>query len=551
VIGNGTSTSFRANALTVLKNGNIGVNIPFPLAKFHVYEGAVLFEGSSGSIPATGAGRRLMWIPSEGAFRAGTVTGSQWDFISTNSFASGLDNELGPVANQSFIAGGQTNFISSENAFIGAGSENSALAPKSFIGGGTMNLVSSANSFIGGGEKDTVSGDWSFIGGGQYNKVISANAFVGGGLANAASGNNAFIGGGLFNLAAGFGTFVGGGDENQAIGSQSFVGGGQMNIASGANSFVGSGSANQALGNLSFIGSGLFLNAESFSETVFGRYNEDYTPQGSIGTWDEDDRLFVIGNGISHNSRSNALTLLKNGNLGIGTSSPNARLAVNSGGSFIAQTILSSSTVGSWLTIGNSDTGGRYFQLISSGSANGGGAGNLLIAHGVNPGSVSAIPMIIRGDNNRVGIGTDNPATLLHVNGEITASCGVLICSDRRYKTNITPLSHTLDKIQNLRGMYYHWDKSQYPEKAFTDERQIGVIAQELEAQFPELVHTDDDGFKTVDYPKISAVLLTAVNELSANQQRIMEENALLKHQLDEVMSILSDLAEESAHVSR
>jgi hypothetical protein len=335
-----------------------------------------------------------------------------------------------------------------------------------------------------------------------------------------------------------------------------------------------------ASGSLAFTGGGDYLLAKSRCEAVFGSYNEDYTPEEPFG-WSEDDRLFIVANGTSEGNRSNAVTILKNGrtgigtsnpqnkldieggiavgsgysgsttspangaiiegNVGIGTTSPDAKLALSTSAN-IVQTVLSNSTVGSWMAIGNSDTGGKYFQLISTGYANGGGAGNLLIAHGASPGSAAGIPVIIRGDNNRVGIGTNTPSSLLHVNGDITASCGVLTCSDFRYKTNIVPVPQVLKKIRNLKGVYYHWNIAQHPEKAFTNDRQIGVIAQELEMQFPELVHTDDDGYKTVDYPKLSAVLLNAVNELSTNQQKIMAENAVLKEQLNEAIQALSDL---------
>ncbi len=58
--------------------------------------------------------------------------------------------------------------------------------------------------------------------------------------------------------------------------------------------------------------------APSGYETALGRYNTDYTPNSDVG-WDDNDRLFVIGNGTSSSSQSNALTILKNGRIGIGS----------------------------------------------------------------------------------------------------------------------------------------------------------------------------------------------------------------------------------------
>jgi len=54
-------------------------------------------------------------------------------------------------------------------------------------------------------------------------------------------------------------------------------------------------------------------SAESFVETVAGRYNTSYTP-ASATTWASADRLFVIGNGTSTNARSDALIVFKSGN---------------------------------------------------------------------------------------------------------------------------------------------------------------------------------------------------------------------------------------------
>jgi hypothetical protein len=53
--------------------------------------------------------------------------------------------------------------------------------------------------------------------------------------------------------------------------------------------------------------------ALSYNETVLGQYNTNYSPNSSFG-WDENDRLFVIGNGTDILNKSNALTMLKNGN---------------------------------------------------------------------------------------------------------------------------------------------------------------------------------------------------------------------------------------------
>jgi hypothetical protein len=72
---------------------------------------------------------------------------------------------------------------------------------------------------------------------------------------------------------------------------------------------------------------GYFVTAPSAFETVFGYYNTDYTPIGPSNGYNLQDRLFTIGNGTS-SSRSDALVILKNGNVGLGNSSPESTLHV-------------------------------------------------------------------------------------------------------------------------------------------------------------------------------------------------------------------------------
>jgi flagellar capping protein FliD len=90
--------------------------------------------------------------------------------------------------------------------------------------------------------------------------------------------------------------------------------------------------------------------------------------------------------------------------------------------------------------------------------------------------------------------------------------------SDQRLKQNIHPLDNALTKLQGLRGVNFEWKKSQDQEAG----TQIGLIAQEVEGVLPELVSTDGDGYKSIAYGQLSAVLIEAVKE----QQQIIEQKS-------------------------
>lgn len=98
----------------------------------------------------------------------------------------------------------------------------------------------------------------------------------------------------------------------------------------------------------------------------------------------------------------------------------------------------------------------------------------------------------------------------LTVNGDITAT------SDRNLKKHIAyKVGFGLDEVCQLRPATYRWKGENKAEK------EIGLIAQDVEEIFPELVRTDEDGKKSVNYQKLSVVLLQAVKELTARVEAL------------------------------
>ena len=134
---------------------------------------------------------------------------------------------------------------------------------------------------------------------------------------------------------------------------------------------------------------------------------------------------------------------------------------------------------------------------------------------------------------NNVGIGTNTPSQKLSVNGNICYTGSIGACSDIRYKKNLTPLTGALNSVLSLHGIYYNWDTDRFKDKAFTNDRQLGFSAQEIEKLFPEIVQTDAKGYKAVDYSRLTPVLVEAVKD----QQKEIEE---LKARLDKMERLLA-----------
>jgi len=124
--------------------------------------------------------------------------------------------------------------------------------------------------------------------------------------------------------------------------------------------------------------------------------------------------------------------------------------------------------------------------------------------------------------------------------GNITA-VSVNQTSDKRLKKNITTLTSGLAMVNRLRGVRYNWKDESKPEA------KIGFIAQEVEEVLPELVITKEDGFKAVNYAEMTAVLVEAVKELTAQVEALKAENNSLKVEASKVEAMEDRLAKIEA----
>ncbi len=469
-IGNGNSMSDRKNAITVLRNGNIGIGITEPSTKLHVHDGNVVFSAygivppAAGDVPFTGAGRAMMWYVDKAAFRAGYVQGTKWnkDSIGPYSIALGYDN-------------------------LAKGDYTVALGYKTTASGYNATAIG-----------------WSTIASGFFSTAT--------GFGTRADGDDAFSAG-TFTSAYG--------NSSTAMGDGT--------IASGRNA-TAMGFGTEARGNNSIsMGQGLLTRANS--AITIGILNDSLDFSTSPTVSSPADRLFQIGNGTSALDRRNAMTVLRNGNVGIGTTSPGFPLNFSNA---------SGDKISLW-----GDNGIHYGfgiqQALMQIYTDGAGAD---IAFGYGSSGAFTENMRIKGNGN-VGIGTAAPTAKLCVNGSIAYTSYLGACSDVRYKKDFVFIPHPLKSILAINGYYYFWRQNEFPEMEFTDKRQIGFSAQEIEKLFPEVVMTNADGYKSVDYSKLLPVVVEAIKEQQKQIEAIKEQQKQLKEQqkqIDELKVLVEKL---------
>ena len=114
-----------------------------------------------------------------------------------------------------------------------------------------------------------------------------------------------------------------------------------------------------------------------------------------------------------------------------------------------------------------------------------------------------------------------------HADNDVIAYSSTI--SDEKLKDDVKTIDSALDKVKKLRGVEYTWNKG-----SRKGQKDIGVIAQETEKVVPEIVREHEmpliygGVYKTVDYEKLTAVLIESVKE----QQKQIEE---LKSEIQEL----------------
>ena len=207
-----------------------------------------------------------------------------------------------------------------------------------------------------------------------------------------------------------------------------------------------------------------------------------------------------------------AMLINSSGNVGIGTSSPSGKLHVSSSGT---PTIFLTDPSGALRFV--TSTGTNYIQ---SGTSTSTSAAPLVfsgINAGIEYGRFSSAGGFSVGTTSDPGVGA------IYATGNITA-----FFSDQRLKTVSGKIENALDKVKSLSGVYYTMNDVAKSHGYDSDETQVGVLAQEVEAVLPEIVKPapfdldennnskSGENYKTVQYEKLVPLLIEAIKELEA-----------------------------------
>jgi len=275
-------------------------------------------------------------------------------------------------------------------------------------------------------------------------------------------------------------------------------------------------------------------------------YSAAYFSQYGYNTWGTQALSFNVGTGTGGNNDpgnepTERMRITEIG-VGIGTTAPMAAMQITSLNYMPEGAVTNTPGIGFGVQ-NNTGSGHAYSPRISLDN----GKGNANVANSGNQWNIdnydgsfrvfqgSTNAAFVIGANGNVGIGSTGfppaPDVKLEVcgnmevmgwikaTGTITTDGTITCSSDLRFKKNISPLNNALSNILSLRGVNYDWRINEFPEKNFSKGNQIGFIAQELEKVYPEFVFTDKDGYKSVDYSRLTPILVEAIKE----QQKIID----------------------------
>ena len=326
--------------------------------------------------------------------------------------------------------------------------------------------------------------------------------------------------------------------------------------------------------------------AEALSNTVIGQYN---IGGGDPDDWVETDPIFEVGNGDNDANKDNAITVLKNGKVGIGEHQPDAFLEIKASNSTSQPHInlIHEGTTGARINFSNTDTtnGNRWVLYGDTNDVDANSVfnifhpniGNIVRIHGdgeVGIGTAPSYKLDVRGsadgdyaaqvyntstnanaDGLKIRIGrttapTSSNSFVAFFDGNNTSrgriqgnGTGITYgtTSDRRLKTNIKDVTNALALIDEIEPRIYEY-------KTNLGKKEYGFIAQELQPLYAQAVtgSPDSDVEKDpmmVDYSRLTPLLTAGIKELNDKVKFLEIENAALKQKLNKLEQLEARLS--------
>ncbi len=444
---------------------------------------------------------------------------------SKSGFAVG---KLGAVSGlQNFM------FLRKGNYFIGHNSgERTTGLYNLFLGyeSGFSNTTGTSNTFVGHltGYSNTSGYNNIFMGNqaGYNNELGYMNVFIG----YQAAFNNIGDGGGFngtYNVMVGY-----------RAGYSNTSGGGHVIMGYNAATQVSTSNYMTAIGYNAGAGStgsyNVFLGGETGKQYGVGDYNTCVGMSAGVAAAGTGNSYYGAQSGW-HNDGSNNTAIGRAAGYGANTYAYN-----------------NATYIGAYSGLKQTSGSNNTFIGYSAGRSSTTGAGNIFLGYqaGYYETTVSNRLFIANSSTSTPLIYGEFDNQLVRINGDLQYTGTLSQSSDIRLKTNLTPITGALNKIQSLNGYYFNWNKNAISELKYNNKRlQIGLIAQDIEKVLPELVIDNANGYKSVDYTKISAVLIEAIKEQQKQIEELKEKNNNLSKQVSEIDLLKAEMNELKAMV--